>query len=297
MNRIWDLFSEIHSIIVSKSSSGSESKLDIIDQWLVNGVNDRIKAIVDYLEAYDLRAASNEIYFGIFQDLRWYLRRGGNNPDTLRQISEAWIRTLSPFTPFIAEELWEMFGYSNPTDQNKFGFAATDVFPQFNPETQYKHAKVFEDYLKSVTEDINEIIKVIKKKPEKVIIYTTPAWKGQLRELAEELHTQGKLEMSELMQQAMAVPEIKQQAKAVPGVAQKFIGEFSKMRGLKDKDKERQDIAKELNEHEYLINARGFLENQFGCEVLVYSGDDSSAPDPGNKMKAAMPGRPAIYIE
>jgi leucyl-tRNA synthetase len=299
MNRIWDLFSEIHSIIVSKDSSESGSKLNIIDQWLVNVVNDRMKAIVDYLETYDLRAASNDIYFGIFQDLRWYLRRGGNNPDILKQIANTWIRTLSPFTPFIAEELWEMFGYSNKTEQNKFGFVATDVFPEFNSKNQYKHAEVFEDYLKSVTEDINEIIKVIKKKPGNVMIYTAPAWKKQLLELAVGLHAQGKdkLEMSALMQQAMAVPEIKQQSKAVPGVAQKLIGELGKMRGVKDKDKERHDIAKELNEHEYLTNARGFLENQFGCVVQVFTGEDSSAPDPGNKMKAAMPGRPAIYIE
>jgi leucyl-tRNA synthetase len=301
MNRIWDLFSEIHSIIVSQDSSDTDvdadTELSIIDQWLVNAVNDRVRVAVSSLEAYDLRAASNEIYFGIFQDLRWYLRRGGNNPVTLKHIAETWIRMLSPFTPFIAEELWEMFGFSKKTGQNKFGFVATDIFPEFNPKTQYKHAEVFEDYLKSVAEDINEIIKVIKKKPGKIIIYTAPAWKQQLRHLAMELQAQGKLEMSALMQQAMAVPEIKGQAKAVPGVAQKFIVELGKIRGIKDKDKERQEIGKELDELEYLINARGFLENQFGCEMQVYSGDDSSAPDPGNKMKAAMPDRPAIYIE
>ena len=56
-------------------------------------------------------------------------------------------------------------------------------------------------------------------------------------------------------------------------------------------------IIKDLDETEYLTNAIGFLANQFGCEISVYSADDPSAPDPGNKLKAAMPGRPAIYIE
>jgi leucyl-tRNA synthetase len=305
LNRAWELFSEIRAIIVAGNSSASTANPDnaqgsstsTIDQWLVNAVNNRIQAINNYLELYDLRAASNEIYFGIFQDLRWYLRRGGNNPEILNQIVEVWIKAMSPFTPFIAEELWELFGFSGETENNKLGFVATDVFPEFNPETQYKHAEVFENYLKSVTEDINEIIKVIKKKPEKVIIYTTPTWKQKMHELAFELLADDNLDMGSLMQKAMAVPEIKPQGKAAPAVAQRLVKELSKLRGVKDREKERQELEKELNEYEYLTNAAGFLENQFGCKIRIYSADDDSAPNPGNKLKAAMPGRPAIYIE
>jgi leucyl-tRNA synthetase len=249
------------------------------------------------LEAYDLRAASNEIYFGIFQDLRWYIRRGGNDSKTLKYAAEIWIKTLSPFTPFIAEELWEIFRFSKKTEYNALGFVATDIFPEFEPSNQYKNAQEFENYLKSVADDINEIIKVIKKKPENIIIYTTPAWKQQMRELAVELMGENKLEMSSLMQKAMSIPEIKQQGKAAPGVAQKLIAELGKVRGIKDKEIEREEARKELDELEYLTNARDFLQNTFDCNVQVYSGDDGSALDPGNKMKAAMPSRPAIYIE
>ena len=52
-----------------------------------------------------------------------------------------------------------------------------------------------------------------------------------------------------------------------------------------------------IDEFEYLTNTKKFFENNFGCEVSVFSGDDSSAPDPGNKMKVAVPMKPAIYIE
>jgi leucyl-tRNA synthetase len=297
INRIWELFSEIQAIITSSGEVNTKADQAIIDQWLINAVNHRIKIICDSLEAYDLRAASNEVYFGIFQDVRWYIRRGGNNSKTLKYAAEVWIKTLSPFTPFIAEELWEIFGFSKKTDFNAFGFVATDKFPKYNLDYEYKNAQEFEDYLKSVADDINEIIKVIKKKPENIIIYTAPAWKHQMRKLAVELLGEDKLEMSSLMQKAMAVPEIKPQGKAAPGVAQKLIAELGKVRGIKNQELKRENVRKELDEYEYLTNASDFLQNIFGCNVKVYSSDDDSAPDPGNKMKAAMPGRPAIYIE
>jgi leucyl-tRNA synthetase len=291
LNRVWDIFQEIISIIKSAGDLDQHNQeLGLIDQWLRNSVNTRLKIITEALEKYDMRAASNEIYFGVHQDMKWYLRRGGNDPRTLKEIAETWILLLSPFTPFIAEELWELAGFNAATEENKHGFVSNETFPEFNPEVKYKNAEVSENYLLSVVDDINEIIKVIKKKPEKILIYTCPAWKFKMREHAIKLLAENNLEMNTLMQTSMADPEIRPHGKAAPGIAQKLINELKKIRKPKDE-------PIKLDELEYLTSTKGFLENNFGCEVLVYPADESGTPDPGNKMKAAMPGRPAIYIE
>lgn len=282
--RLWDLFQEIHSII--KSGDHGASSAEVIDNWLVHSINQRIKLITQYLEKYDLRAASNEIYFGIFQDIRWYIRRGGRNANVLRESTELWIKLLSPMTPFIAEELWELFGLGD-------NFVSIAEFPGYKSDNFYPEAEVSENYLRSVVDDIQEIIKVIKIKPKAIMVYTSPAWKYDMQEIAGKLLAENKLEISALMQQAMAVPEIKAQAKAAPVFAQKLINELSKTRGVK----EQVDEKERLDELEYLKGTINFLSNNFGCEVQVFSGDDSGIPDPGNKLKQAIPGRPAIYIE
>jgi leucyl-tRNA synthetase len=293
LNRLWELCQDVLTII---NSGGTEdTALTEIDQWLLNQINKRVQMITTAMEKYDLRAASNDVYFSIYSDLRWYLRRGGKNPNVLNQVLEKWIRMLSPYTPYIAEELWELFGFSKKTEANKHGFTATANYPVFNPEIQFKQAEDSESYLRDVVDDINEIIKVIKIKPSKLIIYTCSSWKYKMRELAVGLLVDNKLEMSALMQQAMAESEIKQQGKAAPGFAQKLITDLNKVRMADNKVKE--GLAIKVNERDYLSLAKPFLENNFGCEVQIYSADDSSAADPGNKMKAAVPLRPAIYIE
>lgn len=294
LNRLWDLSQEILSIIKSGTSS-AEGSVDLINQWLLNSVNHRVKVITDALEKYDLRAASNEIYFGIFSDVRWYLRRGGNDASTLLKIFKLWIKLLSPYTPFIAEELWEQFEFNKEEGADKNKFVMITEFPKFNPAIEYDQAEASEQYLRNVVDDINEIIKVIKIKPKKIIIYTCPSWKYKMLDIAKTLLFEKKLDMGTLMQQSMADADIKQQAKATPGYAQKLLTELQRTK-VETAVGEAEEGAK-IDEREYLTNTKKFFENNFGCEVSVFSADDSSAPDPGNKMKAAIPMRPAIYIE
>ncbi len=303
LNRIWELSQEVLSIIKSTSGSGAgDIEPDIIDQWLLNAVNQRVNVITSALEKYDLRAASNDIYFGIYSDLRWYLRRGGKNSSTLKQIQDTWIRLISPFTPFIAEELWEMFEFNKAEGAGSFGnvFVTTAKFPKFEQEVQYKHAEISERYLRNVVDDVNEINKVIKIKPKKIIIYTSPGWKYEMLAIGKKLVVEKKLEMSALMRQCLAIPEIKQRSKSAPAYAQKLVTELRKLKINKLIDSGVGKDGKpdeQINEFEYLTSAKRFLENNFGCEVLVFSGDDSSAIDPGNKMNRAVPMKPAIYIE
>ncbi len=294
LNRLWDLLQEVQGIIKSGEGTG-ESTQNVIDQWLLYSVNKRIKVIIAALEKYDLRAAANDIYFGIFSDLRWYIRRGGKNSNTLSKIVNDWIRLISPFTPFIAEELWELFEFNKPEKgaSHQDIFVTTSEFPNYDPAIKYQQAEISELYLRNVVNDINEIIKVIKIKPKKIIIYTSPSWKHKMLTIANQLLSENKLEMSALMQESMAVPEIKQQAKTAPAYAQKLITELKRAELVETKDEPQQKI----NELEYLTTSKDFFENNYGCEVQIYSADDSSAPDPGNKIKQAIPMRPAIFIE
>ena len=52
-----------------------------------------------------------------------------------------------------------------------------------------------------------------------------------------------------------------------------------------------------VNEVILLENAVGFLQREFGCNVLVFEESDPWIEDPAQRAKRAKPYKPAIYVE
>jgi len=74
---IWKLMQQL--------STGKDTKNENLDNWLISTINRRIQNIVDAFESYDLRVASNEIFFECQKDIQWYLKRGGGNKQLLKK--------------------------------------------------------------------------------------------------------------------------------------------------------------------------------------------------------------------
>ena len=169
------------------------------------------------------------------------------------------------------------------------------------------------------------------KVPGTIYIYTTPMWKMKVQALAKEML--GNMRLPALLRPAavaremrrsgaeddsiietafdagrkaasrmltipsftkavMANNELKKRGKESADFARKLAEEFNR--------KSDAEIAKatlDLNEYEYLKEAESFLASELGCDVKVYSADDSDAPDPQKKARASAPKRPAIYID
>ena len=53
----------------------------------------------------------------------------------------------------------------------------------------------------------------------------------------------------------------------------------------------------QLNEFRHLSSAAEFISSELGVKVEVISADGNDIYDPQGKSKAAIPGRPAIYLE
>jgi leucyl-tRNA synthetase len=289
VRRIWDQVLELTNIETDDKS--------IIDEWMISTINRRLIQIKDSMEAYDLRNASNEIMFGIYRDIRWYLRRGGCSKTTIRYVLDIWMRAMSPFLPFLAEELWEVTGVGSSKADDKSDFVSIQKFPESDELKFNINAESGEFYLNSVINDINEIIKVTKLEPKRVIIYTSPEWKHYIFDKAiENCKTDpSKLEIKTLMNELMTNPDVKQNAKEASKYVQKLLADIRKMTP--------QDIERamlKIDEDDYLTQARSFIETEFNTKFELYSADEvssNSAEDPGNKARFAMPLRPAIYVE
>ena len=254
-----------------------------LDNWLKTVLNRRIQKITDAFENFDLRVASNEIFFECQKDIQWYIKRGGGNKKILDQFINTWIKLLTPVAPHLSEELWHI---------KNGNFVSNESYPKFNLEDISEEDEVGEYLLSELINDANEILKVTKIKPKKICIYTCPAWKKQVFRKAITLEEDGNLNVGLMMKEIMSDPDMKSIAKQVSQYVGKLPGEVKK---LNKNDKKRYTV--DIDGKNYLVNALEYLKKTFSCEIEIYRADDKDIYDPANKSRFAIPMRPAIYVE
>ncbi|HID27928.1 MAG TPA: leucine--tRNA ligase [Methanosarcinales archaeon] len=254
-----------------------ESKGDIIDKWILSRLQYRIKETRNALDNIQTRRALNHAFYELMNDIRWYKRRGGSG-SALPEVYNTWIRLMAPFTPHICEEIGEAFG----TD----GYISLSQYPVENPELIDKNAEIAEELIKNTLQDIEEIIKVTKIKPKKVILYTSQNWKNEVFKLALKLKQENQFSLGYFMKIVMKNSEVKSHAKEVPKFAKKVLEEVQSS----SLDKY------ELDELNILEGAKEFFEREINCKVEVYSADNPKY-DPRDKSKFAEPLKPGIYME
>jgi leucyl-tRNA synthetase len=248
----------------------------LIDRWMLSRLQRRIEEATEAMENIQTRRALQSGFYLLFNDLRWYQRRGGKNQ--LRRVLSAWARLMAPFTPHVCEELWAA-GLGE-------GYISLAEWPKADVALIDEQAEQAEKLLERTLNDIQEILNVTKAAPKKISLYTTPAWKQEMLRLAVITTKEGKLDMSALMKAAMANKAISLHKKDAPKYAQK-LAKVAHSLG---------DEALSLDEFETLSRERAYLESTLGVPVEVFSADRADEDGKG-KNKQAEPGRPAIYIE
>ncbi|MEM0449497.1 MAG: leucine--tRNA ligase [Methanomassiliicoccales archaeon] len=277
LERIFKLIEEMRTHIC-------KGQMDDIDRWLISRMNTRLLKINKAMEDYDLRFLANEVYFEIYNDLRWYARRGGCNGDATKKIIDAWVRMMSPITPHLAEELWEVIGGSS--------YVSLAPFPESDTSQIDYEAEQAEEYLKSVMADVNEIIKVTGIKPRSIYIYTAPEWKKLIFDIALGMAREKKLSVSALTKEVMMRDDFRSKGKEAADFARRVAEDLMK-RSMEEVER---SLIK-VDELRYLRDAAAFMTSELGCDIIVHSADEPELFDPSRKAKNALPFRPAIYIE
>jgi len=236
------------------------------------------------MKGYDLRVLANATYFDVPNDIKWYLRRGGENGAVVAKVLNMWVRMMAPITPHVAEEMWEHIG--GP------GLVAKASFPGVEAADVSLEAEVSEDYLRALMEDVNEILKVTKITPKKVLVYTTPSWKAKGMSMALGLLRSGELKTPTLTKAMMADADIKKHGKEAPDFARKLAEDL-----VKRSKEEVRRLEVQFDELAFMNQVTAFLSKEIGCEVSAYSAEDANKLDPQNKARTAQPRRPAIYVE
>ncbi|HKU33219.1 MAG TPA: leucine--tRNA ligase [Candidatus Nitrosotalea sp.] len=274
----------------TKYKAAKEALLMQEDKWIHSRLQQLIAKATVSIQKMRLREALHHVLYEFDSDIQWYLRRveAKNRTDQagiLHEVLSARVAMLSPFAPYVSEEMWSRLGNQ--------GLVSMSPWP--NPdETKIDLLSVqSEDLLKTTLDDIKNIIKVTKMTPKKITIYTAAAWKAKAYQKILYQVTSGNVNIGTMIKSLIAdneTAEIKKDPDFVKKTVNDILSESQESRDSKNKVGAVDEI-KALSELESLI------KGEYGIGLQVFSETDQAKYDPKNKARTARPYKPAILIE
>ncbi len=241
-----------------------------IDRWMKSRLNRRIKEINTSLEHIETREAVNLIYYGLFNDIRWYYRRGGRA--LLKNIIHIWARLMAPFTPHLAEEIFSWF------DE---GSVCLKEYPQWDENAIDDVVEAEEEYIIELVDDIREISQLLRKEqPEKVYIYVAPNWMREVVKMARNGEN-----FRDVMNTVMQKEEFRKRGKAVSTLVKSVL------------DGKLNPVYSSISEMEVLEREIEFIRKETFSREVIVEPSESPSYDPENRSKRSLPGKPAIFVE
>jgi len=252
-----------------------------IDQWLRSKLQGAIRAATEALDGFETRTASQVAFYEIAEHLRWYRQRtdlGRPGAErTLQEVLETRLVLLAPFMPFLANELHEQLT-GEPAE------AAT--WPTVDPALERPDVEAEEELVRSLADDIREVIDVTGEDPDVVRLYVAADWKHRVYETVVETGP----EVSEAMSAVMEMAEMRERGDAVAAVVEDLV-EF-----VREHPDEWVETLQAINEAAVYGDAADFLAREFDTEVELYA-EDGDPVDPADRAREATPFRPAIHLE
>ena len=275
----------------TKTKAEEIPELEPEDKWILSMLQNLALNVSQSMDKIRFREALHHILYDFDSELQWYLKRTKSKQRTnisgiLHKILSSRVLMLSPFAPHIAEEIWEKLGNSE--------LASKSAWPSsIGIEIDSKSIQT-ETLLKSIIDDINNILKVTKISPKKITIYTAEQWKSKAYNSILKNVLDGQTNIGAIIKSLIANKET-EQIKKNPDFVKKTLNDIlSEPLELR---KGRMKIG-QIDEKE-IINSElsSLVKNDYNVELSVFSESDSEKYDPKNKAKAARPFKPAILIE
>jgi leucyl-tRNA synthetase len=261
------------------------------DRWLASRLQRAIVETSASMDRLRVREAIHYILYSLEQDLQWYLKRAAAKGrqdinSALAEFLNVQLRLLAPFAPFTAEEVWERMG-------NKQAMAQAG-WPSVQESKIDLAAEESEFLITSLLADLQNIVKVTKMSPSKVIVYTSATWKAAVYKGVLASILEGKTNFGEIMKILIANPDTAK-AKTDPKLVQKMMEDVL---STPVEARNRRAKMSEFDEMSAIQDAASLLSSEANkAQIVVYSEEDSAKLDPKGKAKFARPFKPAIYME
>ena len=252
-----------------------KKKISVSDKVFLSAINRSLKEGNEAMENMLFRSAFEKLFFQMQKSLKDYLKRGNINQALLNEFIEIQTKTVCPFCPFIAEEIWSLIG--------KKGFASLAEWPEHDESGIDRKAEAVAELVDKTRKDIFEIMRLAKiKNPSKINIFVAEKWKydffKRLKEMVKETRNQG-----EIMKKLMS-SELKTHIQEISRLLPKLVSDAGKLPDINLSQSEEANALKEASAN---------YAHEFKCSVEVVIAENTKE----SKAKQAMPGKSAILLE
>jgi leucyl-tRNA synthetase len=281
--------------VIALAKSPQNEEFGIEERWLMSRLMKAIESTTASMEKLKVREAVQTVLYSLDQDIQWYMRKksaeslsSGKGPSgkVLNDILETRVRLLTPFTPYICEDIWHAMG--------REGLVANASWPTCDETKIDAKAEETIEMMKNIIEDTLSILKATKRQPKRIFYYTCASWKWKVYLKVLEKAELRPLDLSALMKELTADPSLKNVGKDLPKMVQKYVEEFSK---TAQEVRRTKSSAGMLDEYTELNQSKQFFQKELNAEVVISSEEDKEKIDPKDRARLALPHRPAIYIE
>jgi len=270
------IYSVIEELLIPIIKDGKDGKKNLIDLWLISKINQHIKKINSDMQDYNLRELSTTVYFTIYDDLRWYLRRGGENKKVIKEFLKSWLTLMNPITPHLSEELNELLGEKD--------LISVSSWPDSDENKVSLKANAGEELIKDLIEGMRNVLKLAKlEKANTFTLFIAEPWLYELYNLISK-EIKVTRNVGEIMRTVLDQEELKMKGKEVSKIVQSLIKDVSKIPSTVTSQEEEFNAVKE---------AKSFLEKEFSCKINIILAEESD----NQKAKSAMPGKVGILVE
>jgi len=261
----------IHTLAESLKPLNGKAKM--IDQWLISRMHHHLKQINEAMKHYNLRELASIVYFSMYDDIRWYIRRGGEHQKTIKEVLSVWCRLMNPLTPHLSEEL-----------NQEETLVSSSLWPSHDENKTNHTIEANEELVKETIDNMRNVIKLAKiETPKQFTLFIAEEWTYHLfNTLAKEIKVTR--DVGEVMKKVLAEEKLAAKGKDISKIVLSILKDTSKLPTM---------VTSQESELKSMQEAIRFFELEFECEIRVMVAEESSHP----KAKSAMPGKVGILVE
>ncbi|MFW6025134.1 MAG: leucine--tRNA ligase [Candidatus Woesearchaeota archaeon] len=267
LNRIYD---RLNKIFDTKSKSKKE-ELKSYDKYIMSKTETMLKEVTEMYEGMRYNIVITRI-MEFFDDLSNYMNKEYDK-DVMDRSIEVLLKTLSPITPHLTEELWAKKGEKD--------FISISDWPQIKEENISKKNEFLYSLIDTVSEDIRSINDLIDFKPKKAKIIIAKNWKYELLEI---INQNRDLDKKEIISKVMKT-DIRKNGKKVISLINDLYNN-KEIESMKRRD--------EINLYEENIEE---IKKKVNKEIEIEVISEIKDKEVVKKENKAKPAKPAIILE
>lgn len=260
--------------LVEDEIEGKHTDLTNKEKRIIGKMHSTIKKVTDYIENFQLSLAIGAL-MEFTNDIYKY-KSGEINKEVYSECCKTLALLISPFTPHLAEEAWEILGEK--------GFISLQKWPKFDEKKIDKKADALEEMLHNTLSDIKAVQELTKlKAPKKITIIISSEWKYDFfSEMKKQF--ENSFNIGEIIKGLMKNEKLKKYGKLIANFVPKIV---------KDPSKLPETVLNQKTETKNFEENKEIFETEFKTKLEILTEDQSKE----NKAGSAMPGKPAIVLE